>query len=40
MYLKILVLLVGSYEVNVIEFLVALTECLRTVSNKTVLNQI
>lgn len=30
----------GSYEVNVTEFLLTLSECLRTVSNKTVLNQI
>jgi len=30
----------ASYKVNVTEFLLPLSECLRTVSNKTVLNQI
>lgn len=28
----------GSYQVNVTEFLLALSECLRTVSNKTAWN--
>lgn len=32
--------IMGSYEVNVTEFLLTLSECLRTVSNKTALTQI